>query len=184
MQTELNMDTKHEGKVLDSSSYTNYRDEVAKLSGQLQHLSNGELAELRRISPEEPFTPTLWRLLLSRDLDKAPHWIDQVEWEKRWATLLMGMAHCAPYLDMNRSLGAALFEAGWSELRLDKLLRARDEQLNFLIRRVAHYLANKSQPANWADVARLLFFQGGKTSEEVRIGISRAYYRAEYHKEN
>lgn len=184
MQTGINMDSNNSNSDTTANSLINYHKEITYLSGQLKHLSNGKLAELRRISPETPFTPTLWRLLLSRGLENARFGIDQVEWEKRWATLLMGMAHCAPYLDMNRPLGTALFEAGWSELRLDKLLRANGEQLNFLIRRVAHYLANKSQPANWADIASLLFFQDGKRSEEVRIGISRAYYRAEYHKEN
>lgn len=147
------------------------------------NLSTGEMAELRRIAPDQPFTPALWRVLLSLDLDKSPEWYSQQTWERRWATLLMGMAHCIGLHDYNISLGQALAEAGWSELRFVKLMRARDETLEKHLRRVAQFLSSKNQHANWTDVARLLFYQSGKTGEDIRLSISRNYYRTLYKKE-
>ncbi len=164
-----------------------YGQAVGKIAGFMKQeggLSRGDLAELRRISPEEPFTPALWRLLLMLDLDESPYWIDQGKWERRWATLMMGMAHCAGLHEYEISLGRALAEAGWSELRFVQLMRARDETLEKYLRRIAQFLSSKNQQANWTDVARLLFFQSGDATENVRLSISRDYYSAIYQQEN
>lgn len=156
---------------------------VGKVSSMMQQegsLSTGEMADLRRISPDQPFTPALWRLLLMLDLDESPGWIRQEKWERRWATLFMGMAHCAGLYSYDTSLGEALAEAGWSELRFVQLMRANDETLETHLRRVAQFLASKNQEANWTDVARLLFFQSGEAGEKVRLSISRDYYSKLY----
>ncbi|NBB84656.1 MAG: hypothetical protein GVY12_00305 [Bacteroidetes bacterium] len=110
-------------------------------------VSSGDRAELRRISPERPFTPALWKLLLDMDQHDAPPWSAQEQWERRWATLLMGLAFCAELHDYTRSLGSALAEAGYSELRLVRLLRAEGEQLEVHLRRLAQY--PKSTSAAW-----------------------------------
>lgn len=144
-------------------------------------LSTGDLAELRRISLDAPVTPTLWRLLY--DLGEAEQ--SGPTAERRWATLFMGMAYCAGLHDYDMPLGRALAEAGWSEVRLTRLLEEQHERrLATRIRRMAQYLANKKQKANWADVARLLFFQSGEYADTVRLGIARAYYATLYRKEN
>lgn len=143
-------------------------------------LSTGDIAELRRISPEEPFTPSLWRILLHLDLAEPPSWFSRSDWETRWATLMMGMAHCAGLHDFNNALGESLAGAGWSELRFVRLMRADGETLAKSIRRVSEYLASKSQPANWTDMARLLFFQSGEAADDIRLSISRDYYRRLY----
>jgi CRISPR system Cascade subunit CasB len=107
--------------------------------------------------------------------------------ERRWATLLMGMAFCiSPHEslhDYGTPLGRALAEAGWSELRFVRLLRSTGEALEVEVRRVAQYLASTSQAANWHDVARLLFCQSGDVAEDIRLSISRSYYGALYAKE-
>ena len=129
------------------SKRVDYGEAVGKIAVMMEQkgvLSSGEKAELRRISPDEPFTPALWRLLLILNLDKSP-WHKQQVWERRWATLMMGMAHCAGLHDYQTSFGEALAEAGWSELRFVKLMRARGEILEKYLRRVAQFLSSKQQ---------------------------------------
>lgn len=164
------------------------RQAVGKAAGLLaspHELSNGDRAELRRIAPEAPITPALWKVLLL--LEEAGAQVGVGD-ERSWATLLMGMAFCvSPHEnlhDYGTPLGRALADAGWSELRFVRLLRARGETLDVHVRRVAQYLASKSQSADWAHVADLLFYQGGDVAEEIRLGIARSYYRALYAKEN
>ena len=159
---------------------------VGKVAGMMlqnRTLSTGDMADLRRISPDQPFAPALWRILLMLDLDHSPEWIRKEHWERRWATLFMGMAHCKGFHDYNTSLGKALAQAGWSELRFVQLMQAKDETLETHLRRVAQFLARKNQTANWTDVARLLFFQSGEAGEKVRLSIARDYYSRLYNKE-
>jgi CRISPR system Cascade subunit CasB len=150
-------------------------------------LGTGERAELRRVSPESPFTPTLWRLLLDYDQDEPPSWwqADEGVWEKQWATLLMAMAHCAGLHDRSVPFGEALYTAGWSELRFARLMEAPPGALRDQTRRVAQYLASKGQAADWTEAARLLFSIGGSddVAESIRLNISRDYYRAQYEDE-
>ncbi|PEN11348.1 hypothetical protein CRI94_16320 [Longibacter salinarum] len=157
---------------------------IARRMGPDGEMSNGNIAELRRISSENPFTPALWKVLFDYDLENARLGLDQDTYERRMATLLMGMAHCAGLHDYGTSLGQALAEAGWSELRFVRLMEARGETLESLIRRLAQYLASKGQPANWVDVARLLLQQEGDKAETTRLNISRSYYGTLYSKEN
>jgi len=130
---------------------------AAMLHPETGSLPNGDRAALRRIDPDTPVTPTLWKVLFDLDQDESPDWIRQTKWEQRWATLLMGMAHCAGLHDYEVPLGQALAEAGWSETRFVRLLEAEEDTLPVLIRRMAQYLASKQQPANWDDVRQLLF---------------------------
>ena len=162
---------------------------VGKAAGLLasEALSSGERAELRRISFEAPFTPALWKVLFYLRDEGAPVRIGDEADERRWATLLMSMAHCIEprrnLHDYQVPLGRALAEAGWSELRFTQLLRARGPQLTVLLRRMAQYLSAKDQPANWADVADLLFEQEGAKADAVRLRIARDYYARRYQQE-
>lgn len=140
-------------------------------------LSNADQAALRRVDPDTPVTTTLWKVLFDLDQAESPKERSQTTWEQRWATLLMGMAHCAGLHDYEVPLGRALAEAGWSETRFVRLLEAGEDALPVLVRRMAQYLASKQQPANWDDVRRLLFVQFGEAAEEVRLRIARPYYR-------
>lgn len=157
---------------------------VGKIAGFLHPesgaLSTGERAELRRISPDQPFTPALWKMLLALGRADAPSRLRQPEWERRWATLMMGMAFCAGLHDFDVPLGRALAEAGWSELRLTRLLRAEGEALETEVRRLAQYLGSKSERADWTGIARLLFYQSGQIAAEIRLEIARTYYRTLY----
>lgn len=149
---------------------------MAKMMATEGALGTGTLAELRRISPEKPFTPSLWNLLL--DLDEAEPWggLDRNVYERRMATLAMGMAICAGLHNYREPLGRALTEAGWSKLRFVRLMEVRGETLEKHVRRMAQYLASKGQSANWVDVGWLLLGQDWETAEETRLRISRSYY--------
>jgi len=153
---------------------------VGRAAGMLHpeegSLPNGDRAALRRIDPDTPVTPTLWKVLFDLKQDESKG-MPQTKWEQRWATLLMGMAHCAGLHDYDVPLGRALAEAGWAETRFVRLMEADDETLPVLLRRMAQYLASKQQPANWDDVRKLLFYQSGETAEGIRLSIARPYYR-------
>lgn len=167
----------------DSKTEQTLTSTVHKIAGFLARgdheggVSTGDLAELRRIDPEEPYTPALWKLLLSRVPEQHRRGNES---ERRWAILLMAMAHCAGLHDPKTAFGAALAEAGWSELRFVRLLRARGDNLDKELRRLAQYLASKKQHANWADAAWLLFVQDGDHAEETRQRIAKSYYTYQY----
>lgn len=163
---------------------------VGKLAGLLlsQALSEGDRAALRRLNPESPFTPVLWKVLAYLQEEGAPVKVGDEADERCWATLLVGMAHCiAPgrnLHDYRTPLGRALSTIGWQPPRLEQLLRARGPALAALIRRMAQQLAAREQPVNWSEVADLLFEQEGPKAESVRLRIARSYYTHQYLAEN
>lgn len=144
-------------------------------------MSTGDLAEVRRIDPSEPFTPALWKILLKfvPDHDKlSPHQ------ERQWAILLMAMGTCVDLHTPAQRFGAALAKAGWSELRFVRLMEARGDNLVKEIRRLAQYLASKNQEADWSDAAWLLFVEEGDKAVDIRQNIARDYYKQLYIEEN
>jgi CRISPR system Cascade subunit CasB len=148
-----------------------------------KHLGTGEVAELRRISPQDPYTPALWKLLLTY---VPEHWTagpDRDKKERRWAGLFMGMALAAGLHDPGIPFGRALAEADWSELRFVRLMRDRDAGLMERVRRVARYLSAKSRAADWTAVAELLLYQDGERADSVRQHIARTYYRQRFRQE-
>ena len=150
-------------------------------------LPNGDRAALRRVNPEAPVTPALWKVLHGLGIPEPDPQYGTSEaatarYERNWGLLLMGMAHCAGLHDYNVSLGKALALAGWSELRFTRIMEADDDTLPKLLRRMAQYLASKDQAANWADVAYLLF-SNGEAAHDTRLRIARAYYSTLYQKE-
>ena len=144
-------------------------------------ISTGDLAELRRINPDEPYTPALWKILL-QFVPNHDHL--SARQEQRWAILLMAMGNCAGLHDYATSFGKALAQAGWSELRFVRLMEARGDNLTKELRRLSQYLASKDQRANWADAAYLLFSQDGDSAQTIRQNIARDYYKQLYVEEN
>lgn len=166
---------------------TDLNSTIHKIAGFLSRdqysggISKGDLAELRRIDPEEPFTPALWKILFEfvpnhdrlREID-----------ERRWAVLLMAMGTCAGLHDPSEPFGAALAAAGWSELRFVRLMEADGDNLVKHLRRLSQYLGSKDQRADWSDAAWLLFVQDGEKATEIRQNIARDYYKRLYAIEN
>ena len=160
-----------------------------------ESLSRGDVAELRRISLRAPVTPALWRILHHFGIHEAPYASSeeqQDEYERKWAVLLMGMAHCAGshnpeavtgLHDPKIPFGQAMAEAGWSELRFVRLLEANPEQLGTQLRRVAQFLSSEQQRADWEGAYWLLFGEG-ETAERTRLRMSRSYYGTLYREKN
>lgn len=138
----------------------------------MKHMGNGELAELRRANPAEPYSPALWKVLVS-----LPDCWTVPQNERTWGVVLQGLAKCLELHSSTASLGAALARAEYSELRLTRLLRADQEQLFREINRLAGYIASKHVAVDWTDVARLCFYNDSELASQVRRGIARAYYR-------
>jgi CRISPR system Cascade subunit CasB len=165
------------------------RTAVGTIAGLLAgdgFLSSGERATLRRVDPECPVTPALWRVL-GQTHQLAPDGLTEEQkrrWERRWGLLILGMAHVPGLHRYEVPLGAALAQAGWSEMRFVRLMEADAKALPVLIRRMAQYLASKEQPANWDDVRQLLFSVDRDYGEDVRLRIARSYYRALYAQED
>lgn len=158
---------------------------IGKIAYAMEHhLSNGDLAQLRRTSPATPYTPALWKVLLTYVPSSWTGGPKQDQKERLWADLLMGMAMTAGLHAPNTPLGRALVQAGWSELRFVRLMQARGDGLVKEVRRLASFLASKSQMADWSDIAQLLFNQEGEWAERHRRRIARNYYQALYREEN
>jgi CRISPR system Cascade subunit CasB len=135
-------------------------------------LGNGEVADLRRLRPEDPACPEFWKVM-------AEYWdmpYDNDEARKR-ACLLSGLARTKGLHDFHASLGKALVDAGYSELRFVRLLRAQDKGLFKEIELMAEFLNSKGQSANWAQVAELLFTQDDEKMESLRRRIARDYFK-------
>ncbi len=157
---------------------------VGKVARAIQeHLGTGEVAELRRVSPRDPYTPALWKLLLLYVPRSWSAGRDRDEKERRWAALFMGMAITAGLHDPAEHFGRALARAGWSELRFVRLMRECGDGLAEGVRRLARYLAAKNQHADWTDVAQLLLNQEGDWAERHRRRIARSYYREKFQQE-
>ena len=151
-------------------------------------LDSGQRAQLRRIEPQSPFTPALWHVLFEVDHDEAPGWwkhrenTTESEWERRWASLLQAMTVCQGqhqpnvYSGPDTRLGKVLADVAWAEMRFVRLMESRKRELEIQVRHMAQYIAGTGESLDWADVGKLLFFQRGDAAQNIRVGISRAYY--------
>lgn len=144
-------------------------------------LSSADMAQLRRLSAQKPYSSALWKILLHCDVpEKWAGGANQAKKEKQWATLLAAMAQNPTSHDPKTSFGKALADAGWSELRLVRLLESRDEQLDAIFRQMAAYLSSKGKTLDWSQAGQLIFWQDGEVAENIRQDIARDYYRAVY----
>lgn len=157
---------------------------LSSLVGKLTHaidelLSPGEVADLRRLDPNAPYRPAFWKVAaryLEHEIPLGGEARDEME--RRWAAILSGMAQTQKFHQPGRRLGQALAEAGLSELRLTRLLRARGEKLLDELRGVVRVLASKGQAFDWTHLANLVLSEGYKHEEKVRRQIARDYFYA------
>lgn len=163
----------------------NWRQLIGKIAFFLQPgtqaLSSADMAQLRRLSAQKPYSSALWKILLQCNVpEKWAGGRNQAQKEKQWAALIGAMAQSPASHDPKTRFGTALAQSGWSELRLVRLLESRDEQLDALFRQMAAYMASKGLSLDWSEAGQLLFWQEGETAESIRQDIARAYYRALY----
>jgi CRISPR system Cascade subunit CasB len=74
--------------------------------------------------------------------------------------------------------GHVLQRAGYSELRLSRLLDARGDACNTLLERAIRWATRLGEPMNWSKVAPLLLSRDPESSwaENARLAISRDFF--------
>ena len=157
---------------------------LAGVVGRVAHaidriLSPGDVAELRHLAPSDPFAPAFFKLMASivdpdQKLSAEGRTRDIIE--HRWASFFQAAATMRGMHNPARKLGNALASAGYTELRLVRLLRARDNTLFKEIRTCAHFLAAKAQTCDLTDLAHLLLVTNTEQAESIRRTVARAYY--------
>ncbi len=174
----------HPGST-DDGKTAEFRRRLADVIGGINHaihhrLSSGDIAELRRLDPDNPGIPAFWKIMVSSIGDEGlalAGGLDRDEAEKRWAVVLSAMAAMANQSVQGRKLGDALADGGYSELRLNRLLRATGHTLRGLTREMTRFLTAKGEFFDLLDLARLVFSDGKTWSESYRREIARAYYK-------
>jgi len=91
-------------------------------------------------------------------------------------TVCQGQHQPNVYSGPDTRLGTVLANAAWAEMRFVRLMESRKHELETQVRHMAQYIAGTGESLDWADVGKLLFFQRGDTAQNIRVGISRAYY--------
>ena len=154
----------------------------------------GDLAELRRMDPDEPNASAFWRLMGQYDLLNSSEAI-----ERKWGLIIHGIALMTPTgggegnagTAHNGSLpvGRALFLGGesqrsaafYSESRLNRLLTSGGPMLRTLLARMFRMLAAGGVTFNWREMAQYILNEGldDAAFEQNRRRIAREYYRAE-----
>ena len=166
------------------------------LAGQISQLASyrrGDVADLRRMNPNNPDKAVFWRLMAEHGLLGSP------VVESKWALILHGIALMTPKSsgdsvartahDGYAPVGRALFLGGepqrtsafYSETRLNRFLTARGPILRTLLARTFRMLASSSASFNWREMAQFILSEGydEDAAEQARRRIARDYYRTE-----
>ena len=167
---------------------------MAGTIGQYVEHRRGDLAELRRMDPDEPDAAAFWRLMAQHDLLNS-----NVALERKWGLIIHGIALMTPTNnggDNSRTahdgympVGRALFlgrdsqrgSAFYSEARLNRLLTSGGPMLRTLLSRMFRMLAATGVTFNWREMAQFILNEGydHDAAEKGRRRIAREYYRAE-----
>lgn len=156
-------------------------DWMTSISRRTHGMSSGDRAALRRMElTKSPAADAVAiKMLLRADVPQSR--ID-TDWTRlrligHFAGLLSGTAALYPH-DERRGVGAALFEANFSEKRLLRLLASRGEALGDQLALAVRILSRDRKPVNLWDIYHLL---GGDPvkSDAARLRIARHYYAAQ-----
>jgi len=150
-----------------------------------RELPPGDIADLRRLRPDDPASPAFWKVLaayVAPYMDIPNGDVARETCEKRWAVVLSAMAHLKDLLG-GPPLGEALAACGYAELRFVRLLRARPSGLAREVAVATRYLAAKGQSVDPVSLARLVLTIRPHHGETVRRHIARAYYDKKSHQE-
>ena len=157
-----------------SSRHKTLEEIIEMLSAALRTADRGEVASLRRLSPEHPDSPAFWRYVVNLI---SPEWPLTVQEESCWAAIISSMARMLPFPHQKgRSVGKVLAEQGFAEQRLLKLLRIEGPGLWTALRRLSIFLASRGASIDWVTLSRLILVRDEARSEEIRRSIARDYY--------
>ena len=195
MTTDVSTVDAIDGPVQDPARGS-WGDTAVGIAGRISRLvdyGRGDLAELRRMNPDEPDAAVFWRLMAEYDLLGNP------DVEIKWALILHGIALMTPRNggdgnprtahDGSNPVGRALFRgveargerAFYSETRLNRLLTSRGAMLRILLARMFRMLASPGVTFNWRELAQFILNEGynEEAAEQARHRIAREYYLAE-----
>lgn len=134
----------------------------------------GDRAALRRMIPGQPPPLSYYRFAI-RILPDG--WDRDAATRQNWMTIVAGIALMGPDAHRpDRCLGQVLAEAKYSERRLERLLAAAGDTARTLVLRTARFLAAKSAPCDWVDLARLLLTQQPDGRDDLALRIARDFY--------
>ena len=148
--------------------------------------SRGDLAGLRRMDPDSARPGIFWKLLAEDNLLEHGQIV-----ENKWALILHGIALMTPTNTGEGAartahegaipVGRALYSGGYSEMRFNRLLTAREDMLRTLLARMFRMMAAKDIFFNWREMAQFILNDGydEEAAEQSRRRIARDYYRAE-----
>jgi CRISPR system Cascade subunit CasB len=161
---------------------------IASIAGQLgaDHYPTGDRAALKRMAPDDP-SPGAYaaavRLLLNAGADAEVKNDARLE---RWVRLLHGMAlmsgpgHAPHGWRDEHAAGRVMFESGYSEDRLRRLLEARGKTFDELLSRMARFLAAKRAVIDWGDLAPLVLDgEESDRAEKARLNLMRQFLTQE-----
>ncbi len=134
----------------------------------------GEMASLRRLDPAAPPGACFWKMMVLHVSPAAELSLGQ---ESAWAMVLAGMARMAPICHApHRRVGRVLAENGFSELRFERLLRARGATLAQTSRILTSFLASRGEAVDWTQLARFHLSEDPSKAAAVRREMARDYY--------
>ena len=155
----------------------NLREAIPKIASEIARLDPGPAAALRRGPREGAGAAAFWKLLASHHPVAAHD-------EPGWAALIQAVALLTPKgrppekrpaHDPSLPMGRALYEAGFSELRLARLLSAVSElRREVAVRTCRRLAAGEFNRFNLVTLGEFVLFGGDRTDRQ----IARDYYRA------
>ena len=152
---------------------------IARLAREIATLDPGSAAALRRGSQHGAGAAAFWKLFAKYELSPTE--------EDGWSALMQAIAILTPkgkrneeastlsVYDPTTPMGAALHEAGVSELRLARLLTAQPNMRRTLVVRLCRRLA--AADLRRFDLRTLAYFI--RYGDEAGRRIARDYYRAQ-----
>jgi CRISPR type I-E-associated protein CasB/Cse2 len=157
-----------------------FRELIFFLSKRVGELGNGEKAELRRLNPDQPWSPVFWKLVVQLTGEEMSRigGEGREESEKRWSAVLSALAQSLGFHRPGAPLGKSLAEAGFHELRFTRLLRARGDTLLDEVLKTARFLCAKAEPFDFRDLAGLIESSDRSWAEKSRMNVARDYYFA------
>ncbi len=142
---------------------------IPRIAMDIAMLERGLLAELRRGPLNGAGSVAFWKLVAKYEIPNYQ--------EKNWAVLTQAIAILTPRgeistkksaHDPNFSMGRALNQAKFSDLRIARLLSARrDMRLEILIRSCRRLVAEKCNIFDLRTLAKFILFQKVKTDQQI-----------------
>lgn len=134
-------------------------------------VSPGDRAALRRMQPGQPPPLTWYQFAVVAGLDSPDS-------QPEWVAIVAGMALMSPEAHVpGRGFGTALATAGYSELRLERLLASEGQTQRLLVLRAARFLAAHRTGANWVQPAALLLTRDHDRREGMRNQVATDFFR-------